>query len=83
MQVFDTGYFLQKSYWGFRSVPEHAGSWGQPLWGWDVNGFYRGPNRPKPDPGMWQLPIGLIYPEHGPEPTGLPVGTSAAAPFHK
>ena len=51
---------------GFRSTPEHIGSWSYPLWGWDVNGYYKGPQVPCPDPGMCQLPIGLIYPANGP-----------------
>jgi hypothetical protein len=55
-----------KSFHGFRSSPEHIGCWSQPLWGWDVNGYYRGPNVPDPDPGAIQLPIGLLYPENGP-----------------
>jgi hypothetical protein len=49
---------------GFRTSPEHVGSWSYPLWGWDVNGFYRGPQVPEIDPVDCQLPIGLIYPEN-------------------
>jgi hypothetical protein len=56
----------KKGLHGFRNAPSHIGCWSQPLWGWDVNGFYRGPNVPDPDPVMCQLPIGLIYPENGP-----------------
>lgn len=56
----------QKTLYGFRTAPEHTGAWAQPLWGWDVNGYYRGPQVPEPDPCECQLPIGLIYPENGP-----------------
>jgi hypothetical protein len=56
----------KKCYYGFRSVPEHTGAYSLPLWGWDVNGFYLGPQVPEKDPVVCQLPIGLIYPEHGP-----------------
>lgn len=51
---------------GFRTAPQHIGSWSYPLWGWDVNGYYRGPQVPRPDPVMCQLPIGLIYPANSP-----------------
>jgi len=51
---------------GFRSAPEHIGAWSHPLWGWDVNGYYLGPQVLDMDPGCFQLPIGLIYPENGP-----------------
>ncbi len=51
---------------GFRTAPQHIGSWSYPLWGWDVNGYYHGPNVPCPDPVMCQLPIGLIYPANSP-----------------
>jgi hypothetical protein len=53
---------------GFRTAPQHIGSWSYPLWGWDVNGYFRGPQVPQPDPVMCQLPIGLIYPANGPMP---------------
>lgn len=56
----------QKGIHGFRSAPEHTGSWSHPLWGWDVNGYYRGPQVLKIDPADCQLPIGLIYPGNGP-----------------
>jgi hypothetical protein len=62
----------QKGLHGFRSAPEHIGSWSHPLWGADVNGFYLGPNVPSPDPGWCQLPIGLIYPENSPFPPSPP-----------
>jgi hypothetical protein len=51
---------------GLRVSPSHIGSFSQPVWGSDVNGFYRGPQVPSPDPAMCQLPIGLIYPANGP-----------------
>jgi hypothetical protein len=56
----------QKGLHGFRPSPSHIGCWSHPLWGWDINGYYRGPNVPSPDPAMCQLPIGLIYPDNGP-----------------
>ncbi len=59
---------------GFRTAPEHIGSWSYPLWGWDVNGYFRGPQVPCPDPVMCQLPIGLIYPANGPLPPPPPPG---------
>jgi hypothetical protein len=59
---------LQKGLHGFRTAPGHIGCWSQPVWGWDVNGYYRGPQVPYPDPGLCQLPIGLIYPDNGPPP---------------
>ncbi|MEJ2716039.1 MAG: hypothetical protein P8182_02705 [Deltaproteobacteria bacterium] len=62
----------KKGLLGFRNAPSHIGCWSQPLWGWDVNGFYRGPNVPEPDPVMCQLPIGLIYPENGPALPRMP-----------
>lgn len=55
-----------KGLWGFRTTPGHIGCWSQPLWGWDVNGYFQGPQESGVDPGMFQLPIGLVYPEHGP-----------------
>jgi hypothetical protein len=58
----------QKGLHGFRPAPSHIGCWSHPLWGWDVNGYYLGPNVPSPDPATCQLPIGLIYPENGPPP---------------
>jgi len=68
MYVPNTLCAAQKGYHGFRSSPEHIGCWSQPLWGWDINGFYRGPQAPGDDPGECQLPIGLIYPGNGPMP---------------
>ncbi len=58
---------VQKGVYGFRDAPKHTAAWSQPMWGWDVNGFYAGPNVPCPDPGELQLPIGLIYPVNGPQ----------------
>ncbi|MEW6352101.1 MAG: hypothetical protein AB1646_23870 [Thermodesulfobacteriota bacterium] len=58
---------VQKGVYGFRDTPKHTAAWSQPMWGWDVNGFYAGPNVPCPDPGELQLPIGLIYPVNGPQ----------------
>ncbi len=66
MWVDDTLCHWKKGLHGFRTAPEHIGCWSHPLWGWDVNGFYKGPNIPSPDPAMCQLPIGLIYPENSP-----------------
>ena len=66
---------------GFRGVPQYIGSWSYPLWGWDVNGYFRGPQVPQPDPVMCQLPIGLIYPANGPlppPPTGGPTKVPVA-----
>ncbi len=57
---------LQKGLHGYRTAPAHIGCWSHPLWGWDVNGYYSGPQVPDPDPGLCQLPIGLIYPDNGP-----------------
>ncbi len=64
MHIKNSPYWRMKGYQGFRTAPAHIGCWSQPLWGWDVNGFYRGPNKPEHDPAMCQLPIGLIYPEN-------------------
>lgn len=66
MYLDNTVWTRMKGLGGFRSAPMHTGSWSQPLWGWDVNGYYCGPQVPHPDPGRFQLPIGLIYPENGP-----------------
>jgi hypothetical protein len=66
MWVDNTWCANQKGLHGFRTSPSHIGCWSHPLWGWDVNGYYRGPNVPSPDPAMCQLPIGLIYPANGP-----------------
>jgi hypothetical protein len=55
----------RKAIHGLRMAPSHTGAVGQPLWGWDTNGFYRGPQELEPDPGECQLPIGLIYPCNG------------------
>ncbi len=66
MWVDATRCYWQKGLQGFRNAPSHIGCWSHPLWGWDVNGYYCGPNVPSPDPVMCQLPIGLIYPENTP-----------------
>lgn len=66
MRVLNTGCSWEKGLHGYRMSPSHIGSWSHPLWGWDVNGFYKGPQVPSPDPGLCQLPIGLIYPANGP-----------------
>ncbi len=59
----------KKSIHGLRNTPSHTGAVSQPLWGWDVNGYFRGPQVPEPDPANCQLPIGLIYPANaGPLP---------------
>ncbi len=55
----------RKAIHGLRIAPSHTGAIGQPLWGWDNNGFYRGPQEYEPDPVDCQLPIGLIYPGNG------------------
>lgn len=55
----------RKAIHGLRIAPSHTGAIGQPLWGWDTNGFYRGPQEYEPDPVDCQLPIGLIYPANG------------------
>ena len=80
MNVTNTVCTREKGLHGFRSSPEHIGEWSLPLWGWDVNGYFRGPNVPSPDPGMCQLPIGLIYPANGPvlPPRSIPAGARAA-----
>jgi len=64
MFVPNTVWSNMKGLHGFRTSPMHIGCWSQPLWGWDVNGFYLGPQVPSPDPVDCQLPIGLIYPEN-------------------
>lgn len=66
MYVDQTTTSWQKGLHGFRVSPDHIGCWSQPLWGWDVNGFYAGPQVALPDPGWFQLPIGLIYPGNTP-----------------
>lgn len=66
MYVDNTVFTRQKALHGFRPSPQYIGSWGQPLWGWDVNGYYRGPQVPTVDPVDCQLPIGLIYPQNTP-----------------
>ncbi len=66
MWVHNTVCSRKKGLWGFRTAPRHIGCWSQPLWGWDVNGYYCGPNEPCIDPADQQLPIGLIYPEKSP-----------------
>ncbi len=66
MHIMNSMCTRKKVYYGFRTAPQHVGSWGMPLWGWDVNGYYRGPNELEKDPGICQLPIGLIYPENNP-----------------
>ena len=49
---------------GFRLSPAYLGSWSEPVWGWDVNSTYYAPNAPSVDPGLYQLPLGLIYPDN-------------------
>lgn len=66
MYVVNTIRSTSKGFHGFRVSPQYIGCWSHPLWGWDVNGYYRGPNEPSLDPVMCQLPIGLIYPENTP-----------------
>ncbi len=66
MWIHNTKITRKKGAHGFRNAPSHTGSWSQPLWGWDVNGYYHGPQVPEVDPAMCQLPIGLLYPENGP-----------------
>ncbi len=68
MYLDNTPWTTMKGLFGFRSTPEHIGAWSQPLWGWDKNGYYHGPQVLDMDPGQFQLPIGLIYPENGPAP---------------
>ncbi|HMK36614.1 MAG TPA: hypothetical protein VK463_16190 [Desulfomonilaceae bacterium] len=68
MHVVNTPISNFKGLHGFRPAPEYIGSWSHPLWGWDVNGFYQGPQVPEPDPGKCQLPVGLIYPSASPPP---------------
>ncbi len=77
MHVIDTPISWKKGLHGFRSSPEHIGSWSHPLWGWDVNGYYRGPQVAEPDPGQFQLPIGLIYPVNNERLGLVPRGRSA------
>jgi len=72
MHIPNSWCYRKKGVHGFRSTPEHRGAYSMPIWGWDVNGFYKGPNVPSPDPGMCQLPIGLIYPANGPVPPPQP-----------
>ncbi len=76
MHVVNTQVSRMKGLHGFRSSPEHVGSWSQPLWGWDVNGYYRGPQVAEIDPGQFQLPLGLIYPENNVR-LGLPPAVPA------
>jgi hypothetical protein len=66
MYLDNTMWTRMKGLHGFRDTPVHIGCWSHPLWGWDVNGYYCGPQVPHPDPAKFQLPIGLIYPENGP-----------------
>jgi hypothetical protein len=66
MDVDQTTGSWQKGLHGFRVSPGHIGCWSHPLWGWDVNGFYLGPQVVSPDPAWFQLPIGLIYPGNTP-----------------
>lgn len=68
MDVTGLLYTRGKGLYGFRNAPSHIGCWSHAIWGWDVNGFYRGPNEPQIDPVDCQLPIGLIYPENGMAP---------------
>ena len=74
IQAMNTVSSRHKGLQGFRNSCTHVGTWSQPLWGWDVNGYYRGPQIPDRDPVDCQLPIGLIYPSNGPMmPPGPPV----------
>jgi len=73
MYLDNTIWTRMKGIYGFRSTPGHIGAWSQPLWGWDLNGYYCGPQVLHMDPGKLQLPIGLIYPENAP---ALPRGRS-------
>ncbi len=66
MYLDNTLWTKMKGLHGFRSTPGHIGAWSHPVWGWDKNGFYRGPQMLGMDPGQVQLPIGLIYPENSP-----------------
>jgi hypothetical protein len=66
MYAVNSGISRKKGYWGFRDAPRHIGAYSIPLWGWDVNGYYKGPQRLEVDPCDYQLPIGLIYPENTP-----------------
>jgi hypothetical protein len=52
MRVPNTVSTREKGLHGFRTVPAYIGSWSQTLWGWDVNGYFLGPNVPSPDPGL-------------------------------
>lgn len=75
MPAMNTFHNREKTIYGFRDAPYHAAAWSEPMWGWDVNGFYRGPQIPEIDPVDCQLPIGLIYPEQGPYPSSpIPMG---------
>ena len=65
MYINNSLFSRMKGVHGLRYSPEYIGSISQPLWGWDVNGYYRGPQRFQPDPADCQLPIGLIYPVNG------------------
>jgi hypothetical protein len=68
MWVVNTPVSRLKGLHGFRPAPDYIGCWGEPIWGWNVDGFYVGPQVPEPDPGECQLPIGLIYPSSTPPP---------------
>ncbi|GEM_PF-919263 len=65
MYINNSPFTRMKGVHGLRNGPEYIGSISQPLWGWDVNGYYRGPQKSHPDPADCQLPIGLIYPVNG------------------
>ncbi|MEW6140644.1 MAG: hypothetical protein AB1733_20670 [Thermodesulfobacteriota bacterium] len=66
MLLDSTLYTKQKGLLGFRDTPVHVGCWSTPMWGWDTNGYYLGPQVSHPDPADFQLPIGLIYPDKSP-----------------
>ncbi|MDQ7783210.1 MAG: hypothetical protein RDU20_10035 [Desulfomonilaceae bacterium] len=66
MYLDNTPWTRMKGLHGFRNTPDHVGSWSHPLWGWDKNGYYLGPQALDMDPAEFQLPIGLIYPENSP-----------------
>jgi hypothetical protein len=80
MWVVNTPVSNAKGLHGFRPAPDYIGCWSHPLWGWDVNGFYTGPQVAEPDPGECQLPIGLIYPSSAPPPPPPTVAKVRMAP---
>lgn len=80
MWVVNTPVSNSKGLYGFRPAPDYIGCWSHPLWGWDVNGFYVGPQVPEPDPGLCQLPIGLIYPSSMPPRPPRPMAANGPMP---